>query len=142
VWQQDSSFAGHSNCSVSFQLAQLKVGEGKVPESIVLYFDGTFLMKGIPIRSGNLTCIYIVQNIVPNVIAGIIPDISYCLFRKSVVTIMADLQCPSRIECCRFKKVILRYNFFISFPIILIMFTLFRFIIIIFSNFFNVLMTI
>jgi hypothetical protein len=45
-------FAGHSNASgsVSFQLAQLKVGEGKVPVSIVLYIDGTYLKKGIPIR--------------------------------------------------------------------------------------------
>jgi hypothetical protein len=43
-------FAGHSNGSVSFQLAQLKVGEGKVPVSIVLYIDGTYLKKGIPIR--------------------------------------------------------------------------------------------
>ena len=42
-------FAGHSNGSVSFQLAQLKIGEGKVPVSIVLYIDGTFLKKGIPI---------------------------------------------------------------------------------------------
>ena len=43
-------FAGYSNGSVSFQLAQLKIGEGKVPVSIVLYIDGTFLKKGIPIR--------------------------------------------------------------------------------------------
>jgi hypothetical protein len=43
-------FAGHSNGSVSFQLAQLTVGEGKVPVSIVLYIDGTYLKKGIPIR--------------------------------------------------------------------------------------------
>ena len=43
-------FAGHANGSVSFQLAQMKVGEGKVPVSIVLYIDGTFLKKGIPIR--------------------------------------------------------------------------------------------
>ncbi len=43
-------FAGHANGSVSFQLAQLNVGEGKVPVSIVLYIDGTFLKKGIPIR--------------------------------------------------------------------------------------------
>ncbi len=42
-------FAGHANGSVSFQLAQLNVGEGKVPVSIVLYIDGTFLKKGIPI---------------------------------------------------------------------------------------------
>ncbi len=43
-------FAGHANGSLSFQLAQMKVGKGKVPVSIVLYIDGTFLKKGIPIR--------------------------------------------------------------------------------------------
>ena len=43
-------FAGHSNGSLSFQLAQIRVGEGKVPVSIVLYIDGTFIKKGIPIR--------------------------------------------------------------------------------------------
>jgi hypothetical protein len=43
-------FAGDANGSVSFQLAQIKVGDGKVPVSIVLYIDGTFLKKGIPIR--------------------------------------------------------------------------------------------
>jgi hypothetical protein len=48
-------FAGHSNGSVSFQLAQVRVtvGEGKVPVSIVLYIDGTFFKKGIP----NSTCL-------------------------------------------------------------------------------------
>ena len=45
----DRLLAGHSNCSVCFQLAQLKVGEGKVPDSIVLYNHATFLKKGIPI---------------------------------------------------------------------------------------------
>ena len=52
-------FAGHSNGSVSFQLAQIKVGEGKVPVSIVLYIDGTFLKKGIPIRPVYRKCTYI-----------------------------------------------------------------------------------
>ncbi len=42
-------FAWHSNVSVSFQLAQVRVDEGNVPVSIVLYIDGTFLKKGIPI---------------------------------------------------------------------------------------------
>ena len=42
-------FAGHANGSVSVQLAQMRVG-GKVPVSIVLYIDGTFIKKGIPIR--------------------------------------------------------------------------------------------
>ena len=41
---------GHANGSISFQLAQLKVGPGKVPISIVLYIDATFIKRGIPIR--------------------------------------------------------------------------------------------
>jgi hypothetical protein len=45
-------FAGDANGSVSFQVqsAQIKIGIGKVPVSIVLYIDSTFLKKGIPIR--------------------------------------------------------------------------------------------
>ena len=43
-------FACNANGSVSFQLAQIKIDIGKVPVSIVLYIDGTFLKKGIPIR--------------------------------------------------------------------------------------------
>jgi hypothetical protein len=43
-------FAGDANGSVSFQLAQIKIGIDKVPVSIVLYIDGTFLKKEIPIR--------------------------------------------------------------------------------------------
>jgi hypothetical protein len=50
-------FAGHSNGSVSFQLAQVRVGEGKVPVSM-LYIDSTFLQKGIPIRPAYRKCIY------------------------------------------------------------------------------------
>jgi len=41
---------GHANGSISFQLAQAKVGPGKVPISIVLYIDATFIKRGIPIR--------------------------------------------------------------------------------------------
>ncbi len=43
-------FAGDANGSVSFQLAKLKIGPHKVPVSIVIYIDGTFLKKAIPIR--------------------------------------------------------------------------------------------
>jgi hypothetical protein len=46
-------FAAGANCSVSFQLAQIKIGIDKVPVYIVLYIDGTFLKKGIPIRPVN-----------------------------------------------------------------------------------------
>jgi hypothetical protein len=54
-------FAGHSNGSVSFQLVQLKVGEGKVPVSIVLYIDCTYLKKGtrILVRAVYPKCMYI-----------------------------------------------------------------------------------
>jgi hypothetical protein len=43
-------FAGDANGSVSFQLAQVKIGNDKVPVFIMLYIGGTFLKKGIPIR--------------------------------------------------------------------------------------------
>jgi hypothetical protein len=43
-------FAYDANGSVSSQLAQFKIRPDKVPVSIVLYIDGTFLKKGIPIR--------------------------------------------------------------------------------------------
>ena len=46
----DRILGGHANGSVSFQLAQARVGPGKVPISIVLYIDATFLKRGIPIR--------------------------------------------------------------------------------------------
>ena len=39
----------HANGSVSFQLAQLMVGIGTVPISIVLYIDCSFIKRGIPI---------------------------------------------------------------------------------------------
>jgi hypothetical protein len=39
-----------ANGSLTFQLAQIDVGPGKVPISIVLYIDGTFIKRGIPIR--------------------------------------------------------------------------------------------
>ena len=46
----DRILGGHANGSVSFQLAQARVGPGKVPILIVLYIDTTFLKRGIPIR--------------------------------------------------------------------------------------------
>jgi CheY-like chemotaxis protein len=38
-----------ANSSLTFQLAQIDVGPGKVPISIVLYIDGTFIKRCIPI---------------------------------------------------------------------------------------------
>jgi hypothetical protein len=54
-------FAGQleSNGSVSFQLAQLKVSEGKVPVFIVLYIDGTYLKKEHLIQPVYHKCMYI-----------------------------------------------------------------------------------
>ena len=43
-------FGGHANGSVSFELAQLSVGPGTVPISIVLYIDATYIKHWIPIR--------------------------------------------------------------------------------------------
>ncbi len=48
--RENRIFAGDANGSVSFQLAQIKIGPNKVPVSIVIYIDSTFLKKGIPIR--------------------------------------------------------------------------------------------
>ena len=83
-------FAGHSNGSVSFQLAQIHVGEGRVPVSIVLYIDGTYLKKGIPIRPVYLKCTYIIPDIIHDVVSDIIPDIICCLFGQSVVSTTTD----------------------------------------------------
>ena len=41
-------FAGHANGSIPFQLAQMRIGPNKVPVSIVVRDDSTFLKKGIP----------------------------------------------------------------------------------------------
>ncbi len=43
-------FASHANGSICFQLAQLRIGEGKVPVSLVIYFDARYIKNGIPIR--------------------------------------------------------------------------------------------
>ena len=43
-------FAGHSNGLISFQLAQIRVGADKVPVSLVIYIDATYIKRGIPIR--------------------------------------------------------------------------------------------
>ena len=43
-------FGGDANGSLSFELAQLSVGPGTVPISIVLYIDATYIKHWIPIR--------------------------------------------------------------------------------------------
>ncbi len=41
---------GDANGSLSFELAQFRLGPGTVPISIILYIDATFIKHGIPIR--------------------------------------------------------------------------------------------
>ncbi len=55
------------------------MGEGKVPVSIVLYIDGTswYLKKGILIRHVYRKCMYIIPNILSDVISYIMPNIIY-----------------------------------------------------------------
>ncbi len=83
--------AGHSNDSVSYQLAQPKDGEGKVPVSIVHYIDGTYLKKGIPIRPVYRKCKHIIPDIMPDVLPDIMPNIICCFFGQSVVSTMTGL---------------------------------------------------
>ena len=47
---RDRILGGHANGSVSFQIAQTQVGQGKVPIPIVLYIDATFIKRGLPTR--------------------------------------------------------------------------------------------
>ena len=91
-------FAGHSNGSVSFQLAQIQVGEGTVSVSIVLYIDGTYLKKGIPIRPVYHKCIHIIPDIMHDVMSNIVSDVTFCLIGQSVVSTMTDRLCPSRMH--------------------------------------------
>jgi hypothetical protein len=70
-------FAGQSNGSVSFQLGQVKVGEGKVPVFIVLYIDGTYLKKGILIRPVYNKCMYISYPITGPISCVMLCPISY-----------------------------------------------------------------
>ena len=83
-------FAGHSNGSVSFQLAQIQVGEGKVPVSIVLYIDCTYLKKGIPIRPIYSKCIHIIPDIMHDFMSDIVLDVTFRLIGQSVVSTMTD----------------------------------------------------
>ncbi len=72
-------FAGHANGSVSFQLAQLRIGEGKVQVSLVIYIDATYIKKGIPIRP--IYCKlkdYIVYNCIYDIVYNIY-TISYTI---------------------------------------------------------------
>ena len=83
-------FAGHSNGSVSFQLAQIQVGEGKVPVSIVLYIDCTYLKKGIPIRPIYSKRIHIIPDIMHDFMSNIVLDVTFRLIGQLVVSTMTD----------------------------------------------------
>ncbi len=65
-------FAGDANGSVSFQLAQLKIGPHKVPVSIVIDIDGTFLKK----ESLYVLCMV---SIVPYIFSNFVHDMIYCV---------------------------------------------------------------
>ena len=47
---RDKVLGGDANGSVSFELAQIRVGPGTVPISIIIYIDATYIKHGIPIR--------------------------------------------------------------------------------------------
>ena len=50
----------------------MRIGPNKIPVSIVIYIDGTFLKKGIPIQP-----VYSIYNIVYDIVYDIIYDIVY-----------------------------------------------------------------
>ena len=52
---------GASNGAVSFQIAQIRCGEGCVPVSLVIYIDCSFIKHGIPVKP--IYGMYIVCNI-------------------------------------------------------------------------------
>ncbi len=81
-----------------FNWPNLKVGEGKVPVSIVLYIDGNYLKKGILIRPVYRKCMYIIPDIVCDIVPDIVPDITCRLFGQLVVSTMTDRLCPSRMH--------------------------------------------
>jgi hypothetical protein len=45
----DRVFGSNANGSLTFEPAQIRVGPGTVPISIVLYIDATYIKQGIPI---------------------------------------------------------------------------------------------
>ena len=71
-------------------ISQIQVGEGTVPVSIVLYIDGTYLKKGIPIRPVYHQCMHIIPDFMHDVISHIISDVTFCLIGLSVVSTMTD----------------------------------------------------
>ena len=56
--------------------------------SIVLYIDGTYLKKGIPIQPVYHQCMHIIPDIMHDVISDIVSDVTFCLIGLSVVSTM------------------------------------------------------
>ena len=48
--KSDRILGGDANGTLLFQVAQLRMGPDKVPVSIVLYIDKTFMKRGISLR--------------------------------------------------------------------------------------------
>ena len=75
-------------------ISQIQVGEGTVQVSIVLYIDGTYLKKGIPILPVYHKCIHIIPDIMHDVMSDIISDVTFCLIAsgqsESVISTMTD----------------------------------------------------
>ena len=48
--ERNVRLVGEANGSLAFQSAAAKIGPGKVPLSIVVYIDGTYIKNGIDVR--------------------------------------------------------------------------------------------
>ena len=46
--QGQGIYGGDANGSIGFELAQLRIGPDRVPISLVLYINRTFIKNGIP----------------------------------------------------------------------------------------------
>ena len=77
----DRVFGGDANGSLTFELAQLRVGPGTVPISIVLYIDATYIKHGIPIRPIYSELLVII----PDIIHDIIHDIIFYIVSSMIV---------------------------------------------------------
>jgi len=81
----DRVLGGDANGSVSFELAQIRVGAGTVPISIVIYIDATYIKHGIPIRP-----IYSKLHDIIYDIIFIVDDIEYDIMCMRVILFFAS----------------------------------------------------
>jgi len=85
---------GHANGSITFQMAQLKVGPGKVPISIVLYIDATFIKRGIPIRPIYCESVYdIIYDIIYDMISYMISYMILCNIVLCMMILCSMIKC-------------------------------------------------